>query len=68
MFDFLHFFNLVHPDSACESNPETYLEKAIFDILRNNVRGRIFRCKKGKIVPYKVGFFFAEMSHYGYRF
>ena len=36
-------FNLVHPDSAGESNPKTYLEKAIFDILSNSERGRIFR-------------------------
>ena len=42
IFDFLLFFNLVHPDSAGESNPTTYLEKAIFDILSNSERGRIF--------------------------
>ena len=33
-------FELAHPDSAGESNPKTYLEKAVFDISK---RKRIFR-------------------------
>ena len=36
-------FEFVHPDSAGESNPKTYLYKAIFDILSNCKRGGIFR-------------------------
>ena len=36
-------FEFVHPDSAGESNPKTYLEKAIFDILSNSKRKLIFR-------------------------
>ena len=42
-FVLLIFFNLLHPDSARESDPKTYLEKAIFDILRYSKRRRIFR-------------------------
>ncbi len=44
----LFFVNLLHPDSAIESNPKTSLEKTFSDILRNNKRGHIFRFKKGK--------------------
>ncbi len=36
-------FEYIHPDSDGESNPKTYLEKAIFDILSNSKRKRIFR-------------------------
>ena len=36
-------FEFVHPDSAGESYPKTYLEKAFIDILSNSKRGRIFR-------------------------
>ncbi len=36
-------FEFVHLDSAGESNPKTYVEKAIFDILSNSKRGCIFR-------------------------
>ncbi len=36
-------FEFVHPDSAGESNPKTYLEKAIFDIFSNCKHGGIFR-------------------------
>ena len=36
-------FEFIHPDSAGESNPKTYLENALFDILSNSKRGRILR-------------------------
>ena len=37
------YFEFVHPDSAGKSNPTTYLEKVIFDILSKSKRGCIFR-------------------------
>ena len=36
-------FEFVHPDSAGESKPKKYLEKAIFGILSNSKRKLIFR-------------------------